>query len=347
MAAALEPPAAAGGPWQRLYAAVLRRRRGRARRTALHLPRPAISVGNLHWGGSGKTPLVAAIAAHLAASGRRVAVLSRGYRRRGADPVLVSVGAGPRVDWREAGDEPYWLASKLVGVAVAVGADRARAAALAQGAGPVDLFVLDDAFSHVRVAREVDLLAFPSSDPFGGGRLLPSGRLREPLEAAAHADAVLLGGLAPGSPDASSAGDGLARALRRFGFSGPGFSVAEIATIAADSTRQAAPGGRVVLVSGVARNERVATTAQRLSLTIAQHLAFPDHHRYPTSSLARIRRAAERHRAPVLTTAKDAMKLLGRLPGVEVLRLEIEAEPEARFWRWLDERLAAALSGRA
>src|SRR5688572_21281169 len=95
----LEAPPSSGGLWQRLYAAVLRRRRKRARRDAPVLPRPTISVGNLHWGGTGKTPLVAAIAARLAGMGLRVAVLSRGYGRSGNAPLLVSTGEGPRVGW--------------------------------------------------------------------------------------------------------------------------------------------------------------------------------------------------------------------------------------------------------
>ena len=335
----LEAPPVSGGLWQRLYAGVLRRRRERARRDALVLPRPTISVGNLHWGGTGKTPLVAAIAERLAGMGLRVAVLSRGYGRSGKAPLLVSAGDGPRVGWRESGDEPQWLASRLPGVTVAVGANREQAAALALRSGAIDAFVLDDAFSHVRVARDVDLLVFPSADPFGGGHLLPSGRLREPLEAAAAADAVLLSGVAPESTTAGT-GEQLARALRRFGFQGPGFTVVEKARVTGAARRPPLPGERVVLVTGVARAERVVGTAQRLSLTVAEHLAFRDHHAYPASSLERIRQASERHQAPVLTTTKDALKLTGRLSSrVPLLVLELEAGPQPELWEWLEERM--------
>lgn len=345
MRGALETPAAPGGLWQRLYGALLRRRRERGRRDAVRLPRPAISVGNLHWGGTGKTPLVAAIAERLAGLGLRVAVLSRGYGRSGTEPLLVSAGDGPRVGWRESGDEPGWLASRLPGVTVAVGARREHAAALALESGPIDAFVLDDAFSHVRVARDLDLLVFPVSDPFGGARLLPSGRLREPLGAAAGADAVLLSGVAPGSM-AAGTGEQLARALRPFGFCGPGFTVVETARVTGASHEPPAPGERVVLVTGVARAERVAITAQRLSLTVVEHLAFRDHHRYPASSLERIRRASEGHGASVLTTAKDAMKLAGRLaPTVPILVLELDAEPQAELWEWLQERIERVRNG--
>lgn len=337
MTPALAAPRPARGPWQRLYAAVLARRRELGRRSAVRLPRPTISVGNLHWGGTGKTPLVAALADHLGRGGKRVAVLSRGYRRRGRAPLLVSTGGGPVVGWRDAGDEPFWLAQRLAGVTVAVGADRAAAASLALRSGPVDVFVLDDAFSHVRVARDVNLLVFPAGDPFAGGRLLPSGRLREPLAASAAADAVLLTGL---SSDELPRGQELASELRRFGFGGEGFGVAETARVTAvTSSAVPARGDRVVLVTGVARPHRVAATAARLGLVVAEHLAFPDHHGYPERSLERVRRAARRQAAPVLTTAKDAMKLAPRLS--ETFVLDLVAGPEPGFWSWLDTRLAA------
>ncbi len=117
------------GPWQRFYGwAHGRRRRYRAAR-AESLGRPTVSVGNLHWGGSGKTPTVVAAARSLNDAGPsgpdlRVAVLSRGYRRRGSAPLVVSLGEGPLVTVEKAGDEPLMIAEQAPGVAVVVGADR-------------------------------------------------------------------------------------------------------------------------------------------------------------------------------------------------------------------------------
>ncbi len=206
--APLAAPPPAASPWQRLYAAAHRRRwawyRGRARR----LPRPVISIGNLHWGGGGKTPLVSAVATHLRQRGFSVCILSRGYGGgggggsgdRGGDGDggvrVVSRGGGPLLSAADAGDEPVLLAGELPGVAVMVGANRYRAglAALELLRPAPDLFLLDDGFSHLHLHRDLDLLAFPAADPFGGGRLWPGGRLREPLEAVARAGAVLLTG---------------------------------------------------------------------------------------------------------------------------------------------------------
>src|SRR6185436_12052256 len=122
--APLKAPLPPRSPWQLLYGGAhgLRRRwyRGRAHR----LPRPVLSVGNLHWGGAGKTPLVAAIAAHLRDRGLAVCFLSRGYGSRGQGVRVVSAGQGPLLDPLVAGDEPVLLAGELPGVSVVVGPDR-------------------------------------------------------------------------------------------------------------------------------------------------------------------------------------------------------------------------------
>ena len=373
-------PPPADSPWQRLYAAAHRLRRRWYRERARRLPVPAISVGNLHWGGGGKTPLVAAVAAHLRQRGLAVCILSRGYGRHGGGGVrIVSRGDGPLLAPAEAGDEPVLLAGELPGVAVVVGADRHRAGreAMARLRPAPEIFLLDDGFSHLALHRDLDLLAFPAADPFGGGRLWPGGRLREPLAAAARADAVLLtgapatggtaaGGTATGSltasripadgsqADRAAAGDtgpgaALAAALRPHGFAGPGFACALRAGAAVlhgpAGIVPLAAGSRVLLVSAIARPEQFAATVRELDFAVMEELRFPDHHAYPPASLARIAaRAAASGAAAVLVTAKDRVKLLGRL-AAPLAELPVAAEPEPAFWTWLDaaaDRLLAA-----
>jgi tetraacyldisaccharide-1-P 4'-kinase len=198
----LEAPPPAVSPWQRLYSGAHRLRAGWYRTRSRGLPRPVLSIGNLHWGGAGKTPLTAAVARYLNLRGARVCILSRGYGSyRGHGSLahgvrVVSRGDGPLLSPEAAGDEPVLLAGELAGVAVVVGPDRYRAglAALELLRPAPDVFLLDDGFSHLALRRDLDLLAFPAADPFGGGRLWPGGRLREPLAAAARADAVVLTG---------------------------------------------------------------------------------------------------------------------------------------------------------
>lgn len=339
----LTPPPVPRSPWQHLYAAVHRWRRAYWQRRAESLPRPVVSVGNLHWGGGGKTPLTAAIAAHLRDGGRRVCVLSRGYGRRGDGVRLVSDGGPPLLGPSTAGDEPVLLAGELPGVAVVVARERYQAGrhALERLDPPPEIFLLDDGFSHLRLARDVDLLAFPAADPFAGGRLPPGGRLREPLAAAARADAVLLTGLDPSQVSGDDLGDRLAEALRPHGFRGPGFACSLEAGLPRIADDRSLPAGTpVLLVCAIARPERFIATARRLGLRIAGELTFPDHHAYPQRSLVRIRRRFEQSGAgALLTTSKDRVKLHRRL-DLPLAEVPVRAHPEAGFWRWLDRRLA-------
>ena len=353
----LAAPSPPRSPWQWLYGAAhaLRRRwhRGRAAR----LPRPVVSVGNLSWGGSGKTPMVAAIAAHLRDGGRRVAILSRGYGRRGGPGVrLVSDGEGPLLGPMLAGDEPVLLAGDLPGVAVVVGADRARAGrhALERLGKAPDVFLLDDGFSHLALERDLDLLLFPAADPFAGGRLLPGGRLREPLASSARADAAILTGY--GELDRTAAGAALARALRPYGFRGAGFAAGmapeqpRFVTTApgpgqAGSGKPVPPGSRALLVSGIARPRSFRDTVERLGFPVADHLVFPDHHEYPDASLAKIVRGFHESGATVvMATGKDRVKLQGRLE-LPLAEVPIRAAPAPELFVWLDERLAEIAAG--
>src|SRR2546422_2448081 len=157
------------------------------------LPCRVVSVGNLTVGGTGKTPVVISIAEWLLARGKRVGVLSRGYRRRSRAPqLLVSDGRTILEGPAEAGDEPHLIAWRCPGAVVAVGTDRYRLGRWVLERFPIDCFVLDDGFQHLALHRDVDLLLIDASDPAGLEALLPAGRLREPLSAAARATALLL-----------------------------------------------------------------------------------------------------------------------------------------------------------
>ncbi|MEP7011923.1 MAG: tetraacyldisaccharide 4'-kinase [Acidobacteriota bacterium] len=325
--------------WQRAYGAAHRLRGRWWTERAGRLPRPVVSIGNLHFGGSGKTPLTAALAAHFRDQGRRVCILSRGYASQGRGVRIVSDGGGPLLPPHLAGDEPVLLAAELPGVAVVVGPDRLYAGlqALRRLAPPPDLFLLDDGFSHLALRRDLDLLAFPAADPFAGGKLLPGGRLREPLSASARADAVLL----TGSSGPLGHGAELAQALRPYGFVGPGFASRTLPGAPRfPDGRILPPGARVFLVSAIARPGSFAETARTLGYEIRGELRFGDHFAYPDASLAKIQKAfAESGAQAVLATTKDGVKLRGRL-AAPLAELPVRAEPEPAFWPWLDEALA-------
>lgn len=340
MTTLIRTPPRSWSPWQWLYGGAHRLRYAALRRRARRLPRPVVSVGNLHWGGGGKTPLVAAIASHLRDSGMAVAILTRGYGSKGEGVRILSRGDGPLLGPKLAGDEPVLLAGQLPGVSIVVCSDRHHAGrhAMHRLDPPPEIFLLDDGFSHLALHRDVDLLAFPAADPFAGGRLAPGGRLREPLRSASRADAVLL----TGARDEGTSGgaDQLATALRPYGFTGPGFvsrTFAEPACLVGDG--EIRPGARAVAVSGIARPATFLDLVHGAGFDVAEHLDFHDHHAYPPASIGKILDAYTRHGAElVVTTGKDRVKLQGHLE-IPLAEIPIRAEPEADFFEWLDRRL--------
>ena len=150
------------------------------------------SIGNVTTGGTGKTPMVAYVAELLASRGETVCILTRGYGRM--DPrerVLVSDGKDILADAATAGDEPIELARKLLGKAIIIAdADRVSAAEWAKRKFGVTAFILDDAFQHRRAVRDVDIVCVDATNPFGGGKMLPAGRLRESVNGLDRADII-------------------------------------------------------------------------------------------------------------------------------------------------------------
>src|SRR5688572_23023253 len=184
-------------PLSALYSAVTRTRvslyrRGTFRTTKLD--RPVISVGNITTGGTGKTPLVERIARTIKKPGKKVCILTRGYgREEPRRQVVVSDGQTILATPAEAGDEPYLLATKLLGsAAVICNADRISAGRYAIESFGTDCFILDDGFQHLRLARDLNIVTIDATNPWGGGQLLPYGRLREPLSGLRRADCVVL-----------------------------------------------------------------------------------------------------------------------------------------------------------
>lgn len=314
------------------------RRRWYARdpRRVRRLQRPVISIGNVRAGGSGKTPMVAHIARLLHDRGERPAVLSRGYgRTRTIDGVtVVSDGSRILTGLATAGDEPLMLARALPGVIVCVGADRYLSGTLAEQTLGATIHLLDDGFQHVRLARTLDLVLIDEEDL--GDRVLPAGRLREPIGNAAAADALLI--TAADTETAASIG-------RRLGVATT-FRVTRTVGAPLNMTGGPLPierSGPVLAFAGIARSERFFANLRSEGWTLADTIAFRDHYPYRQADVARI---AERLRSAgasvALTTAKDAVRLsdldLTDL-SVCVAPLTVDVEPRDQFVEWLTTRV--------
>lgn len=155
---------------------------------------PTISVGNITVGGTGKTPLVAYVAEVLAKKGEKVCVISRGYKRKDENKrVLVSDAKIILSNVAEAGDEPIELAEKLIGKAYVVAdANRVEAGLWVREKFRITAFVLDDAFQHLKVQRDLNIVTIDATNPFGNEKTLPAGILREPLENLKRADVFVI-----------------------------------------------------------------------------------------------------------------------------------------------------------
>lgn len=300
-------PSAAWGAVTALRNALYDAGRLRAHR----LPCAVVSVGNLTVGGTGKTPLVSWLAARLRDAGWRTGVVSRGYGRQDTeDTLLVSDGKALLSDAAHAGDEPYLIARDNPAVPVAVGADRVGAARRLLAGAPLEVILLDDGFQHRRIARDVDLVLVDGRDPWGNGRLLPGGPLRESVAALARADACIVTRSDGRVPEA------LAKALARHAKDLPvyhgrmqprGFSGMDGESLAPGAFK----GFTACVFSGIARPERFEDDLRALGVQVAATRRFPDHHNYRPADLEAVARDARAARADVvLTTEKDMVRLL-------------------------------------
>ena len=313
--------------------------RDRAARPAV----PIISVGNLTVGGNGKTPFTLYLASRLAARGRRVAILSRGFgggaSRRGR-AAMVSDGARIFATAREAGDEPAMLARRFAGP-IAIARRRIDGVRLLLAAAAPDAIILDDGFQHLALARDLDLVLIDAARGFGNGWLLPAGPLRERLGALGRAGAIVLIDRAGEAPPPAAAW--------RLPPEIPVFRahLRPCGLLRADAAgwREeplALAGRRVVAVSGLADPESFHAALAALGAIATATFAFSDHHDYARADWSKIL-AAARNAAMIVTTAKDLVKLESfAADGPPLYALDLEVALD----RADEERLLALVEAR-
>ena len=283
-----------------------------------------ISVGNLTVGGTGKTPMVLWLAEHLAAEGKRVGILTRGYRGEAA-PKTTGGAAAENVSLATTSDEVRLLASRLGDrVAFGVGADRfVRGRELvSQG---VDWFILDDGFQHQQLARDADIVLIDATHPFGGGHLLPAGRLREGRSALARADVIVI----TRSDHAPAV-----EALIRRDSEAPIFyaqtrldSVCSFGSDAQPVEIAPDPAQKMFAFCGIGNPSAFLADLRAWGFSVSGHRYFPDHHRYSRLDVDRIQSAADAAGAQaVICTEKDIYNLSGltwRLKNPQIGRAHV------------------------
>ncbi|MEI6631553.1 MAG: tetraacyldisaccharide 4'-kinase [bacterium] len=278
------------------------------------LPCKVISIGNITLGGTGKTVLVEFVSRYLKEKGHKVAILSRGYKRSDACSL---------------GDEPYMLKRQLEDIPVIVNPDRIKAAEEAVRDYGVDTVVLDDGFQQWRIKKDLEIVLVDATEPFGNGRLLPAGILRQPLSALRQADILFLSKVDL-SPGYLKAKDFLSRinpgALifesihKPLGFYGLGNNQELFRP-------EAFKAETVALISGIGSPDSFEGLIKGLGINIGLSFRFPDHHHYSEEELrGLIRQAKEKNITKIITTEKDAVRIISLGPvdyGLPIFVLRI------------------------
>lgn len=298
-----------------------------------------ISIGNVTAGGTGKTPVTEIFARTLAAEGRRVAILSRGYRRKEAPlyqriftqviepPLVVSDGKRLLLDSAIGGDEPYMLASNLPGVAVVVDRNRVKAGRYAIKRLGCDTLILDDGFQYKKLKHSIEVVLVDSTNPFGNGNMLPRGILREPARHIRRADIIFL---TKCRGDVSSVRD----EIRRFNSHADIIECNHAPALLRDVwSREEFPlswlnGKTTCTLSGIASPKGFENSLRHLGARVIWCERYADHHRYDSSEiLYALNRTADMGADALVTTEKDAV----RFPRFETspvkclyLRIQIE-----------------------
>jgi tetraacyldisaccharide 4'-kinase len=318
-------------PLSIFYDAVTRARSSLYRRGTFRssqLPRPVISVGNITTGGTGKTPLVEFVARTLAAENKKVCILTRGYGRKNPNErVLVSDGLTVFSNPVEAGDEPYLLASNLIGIAAVV-SDANRFAA---GEGAInhlatECFVLDDGFQHLQLVRNLDIVTIDATNPWGGGRLLPLGSLRESLTGLKRASCFVLTRC-----DQVDNVESIRNELAQLSGDRPTFlsRMVTLRIAALNSQTSKTPKEPIAAFCAIGNPQSFFRHLTLNGSPPVFQKSFSDHYTYTQSDVdALVSSAKQAGAQSLITTAKDAVKLQALQFSLPCYSLEIEMQIE-------------------
>jgi tetraacyldisaccharide 4'-kinase len=313
--------------------------------SAESIERPVISIGNLTAGGTGKTPMTVHLTKLLLSLSLKVMIVSRGYKSLNEKAItVVSDGSKILCDAQIAGDEPYLMARLVAHVPVVVGKNRYKAALAGLQHFDPDVIVLDDAFQHLALARDLNLLLLDAEDPVGNGYLLPRGPLREPVSALRRADAIVF-------TRSHQRPSEKHRELGRMIHPNPVFHCRHTPVLRCvvpamhllDAGEPFPPGlsegplqGRSVFAfSALARNENFRSAVAGMGASVLGSMGFPDHHRYCRQDIDNLVHAARCAGCLALvTTDKDFVRLPRLKLPMELIVLGVDIDFGDAHDRW-------------
>jgi 3-deoxy-D-manno-octulosonic-acid transferase len=325
--------------------AVLQRSKAERRAASLlPLPVPAVSIGGITIGGSGKTPFTNYMAQRLRGAGYAPAILTRGYRRRFPAENLV-LGPGAKASPRLTGDEAQIFLRAAV-APIGIGAKRYESAQILLRQFPsTGVLLLDDGFQHARIDRDFDIVVIDGLDPFGQDGLVPLGRLREPLSALGRADAFVVT-----RAENDLRFEAIRARLRGLNPAAPAFRTRLLARCWRDyrtgACIESLAGQRVAAFCALGNPQNFWRTLESLGLNVVFRWFFDDHHSYKPFELQRLAHQARMHGAKILvTTEKDRINCPNHLEraiaplNLAWLEIDLELEDEPRFLEVLERVL--------
>ena len=301
-----------------------------------------ISVGNITAGGSGKTPFVLYLAKKLQGKGINFAILTRGYKRLSKDTREMKKNDSPDIKWEQVGDEPFLLSNHLPEVPIIVDKDRFYSGKIAQDKYKADFLFLDDGFQHWRLKRDLDIVMVDSSIDLGKEKLLPAGRLREPLSSLKRANLFVLTRV-----DQSEYKDKVKKLLQKYNPQAPIIeSILQTSSIQnwKDKTEidlSQYKGKKGLTFCGIGNPYSFERTLKSLGLEILNAFFFSDHYIYTRKDLLSLQEEAKKSGAEYLiTTEKDSIRLpdTGELT-IPLLVVKVELKiisGEEKLWEALN-----------
>jgi tetraacyldisaccharide 4'-kinase len=326
-----------------------------------HLGTQVVAIGNITVGGTGKTPVVELLARTLRDHGRRVAILSRGYKSKKLDrpqkwqdrkgrtipgermPKVVSTGSALLLDSKYAGDEPFMLARNLDGVAVVVDKNRVKGGHFAVGQLEADTLLLDDGMQYLDLAHSIDIVLVDSGSPFGTEALLPRGTLREPPKNLRRASYILI------TKCNGSSNEALIARIRKYNRTAEIIECTHGPIYLEDVfTRERHPleylkDKWVGAISAIAVPEAFEGSLDKLGARVEIRRRFSDHYRFSRKEVEHfMQRCVERDMELIITTEKDAVRF-PRPGSIDVpvlfLRIEVEIFKGQEIWDDLIHRV--------
>ena len=301
-----------------------------------------ISIGNITVGGSGKTPTVEYLSKVLQSKGLKVGIISRGYKRKSKSTIVVTDGKEKPESWEHVGDEPFLLAHKLKNIPVVVGSSRYEAGLIMIEKFQPDVILMDDGFQHLSLNRDLDIVLVNSKDIRSDHKLIPSGRLREPISNLDRADLIIIT-----KSNIYQPSNYLKNKIENFNrpIIYNEIRIEDLLQYKNNEINklEKIANKKVYLFSALGDNESFKKIMNNTDADIVGHSKYPDHYEYTFDDLKNIEKKAKISNAEFLiTTEKDLVKINPQYNKIDIyaVRIKMLFKPENSFSEYIEALLS-------